>query len=95
MQMTTRNVYLSVPYTEKDEAKAAGARWDKKAKAWYVPPGVDLAIDAASTKTSVAALAVSGSTSGLKQSKVWLAATGQIFFTLSVGFGSMIGTWRF
>jgi SNF family Na+-dependent transporter len=25
----------------------------------------------------------------LKQSKVWLAATGQIFFTLSVGFGAI------
>lgn len=28
--------YLAVPYSEKDQAKAAGARWDKAAKAWYV-----------------------------------------------------------
>ena len=28
--------YLAVPYTEKDEAKQAGARWDNTAKSWYV-----------------------------------------------------------
>ena len=32
--------YLVVPYTEKDLAKAAGARWDKAAKAWYVVPRI-------------------------------------------------------
>lgn len=35
--------YLAVPYKEKDEARALGARWDKDAKAWYAPAGVDLA----------------------------------------------------
>ncbi|GGE97709.1 DUF5710 domain-containing protein [Sphingomonas prati] len=33
--------YLSVPYAERDEAKAAGARWDKTAKQWYVGPKAD------------------------------------------------------
>ncbi|PTQ87294.1 zincin-like metallopeptidase domain-containing protein [Nitrosomonas ureae] len=33
--------YLIVPYVEKDLAKAAGARWDKIAKAWYVGPKAD------------------------------------------------------
>ena len=33
---------LDVPYLEKDEAKALGARWDHELKKWYVPPGVDL-----------------------------------------------------
>ncbi|HHE3712872.1 TPA: zincin-like metallopeptidase domain-containing protein [Pasteurella multocida] len=28
--------YLAVPFTEKDEAKALGAKWDKVAKSWYV-----------------------------------------------------------
>ena len=28
--------YLAVPYEQRDEAKAAGALWDKKAKAWFV-----------------------------------------------------------
>jgi len=27
--------YLAVPYEEKDEAKALGAKWDRKAKSWY------------------------------------------------------------
>lgn len=34
--------YLVVPYTERNDAKAAGARWDKAEKAWYVPAGVPL-----------------------------------------------------
>ncbi|MCP5246850.1 MAG: DUF1738 domain-containing protein, partial [Burkholderiales bacterium] len=34
--------YLAVPYSEKDQAKAAGARWDKVAKAWYVGDKADI-----------------------------------------------------
>ncbi|CCG42482.1 zincin-like metallopeptidase domain-containing protein [Magnetospirillum molischianum] len=41
-QAETRT-YLAVPYAEKDQAKAAGAKWDRKAKSWYVPDGIDLA----------------------------------------------------
>jgi antirestriction protein ArdC/phage/plasmid primase-like uncharacterized protein len=33
--------YLAVPYDERDEAKALGARWDAVKKAWYIGPGVD------------------------------------------------------
>ncbi|MGL5824010.1 MAG: DUF5710 domain-containing protein [Nocardioides sp.] len=38
-------VWLDVPYAEKDDAKAAGARWDPQARRWFAPrPGVgDLA----------------------------------------------------
>ncbi|AVR96438.1 DUF5710 domain-containing protein [Pseudoduganella armeniaca] len=32
---------LKVPFAEKDEAKALGARWDAALKKWYVPAGVD------------------------------------------------------
>jgi hypothetical protein len=32
--------FLKVPYAEKDEAKALGARWNQDRKAWYVPDGV-------------------------------------------------------
>lgn len=33
--------WLDVPFGEKDEAKAAGARWDWRAKRWYAPqPGM-------------------------------------------------------
>lgn len=35
--------YLAVPYAEKNEAKAQGAKWDKEAKSWYAEAGVDVA----------------------------------------------------
>lgn len=34
--------YIDVPFKEKNEAKALGARWDKEEKSWYVPPSFDL-----------------------------------------------------
>ena len=30
---------LKVPYAEKDEAKALGARWNNERKVWYIPEG--------------------------------------------------------
>ncbi|MDA8209619.1 MAG: DUF5710 domain-containing protein [Actinomycetota bacterium] len=34
-------VWLDVPFEDNDAAKAAGARWDSKAKCWYAPrPGI-------------------------------------------------------
>lgn len=35
--------YLNVPFSQKDQAKALGARWDSAQRQWYVPPGVELA----------------------------------------------------
>lgn len=35
------SVLLAVPFREKDEAKALGARWDRAAQSWTVPPGGD------------------------------------------------------
>ena len=32
---------LRVPFTEKEQAKRLGARWDMSQKIWYVPEGVD------------------------------------------------------
>lgn len=32
-------IILKVPYAEKDEAKALGARWNSARKTWYVPDG--------------------------------------------------------
>lgn len=34
---------LAVPFKDKEEAKALGAKWDKDAKVWFAPPGADLA----------------------------------------------------
>ncbi|MGZ8216225.1 DUF5710 domain-containing protein [Methylomagnum sp.] len=40
----TPHTYLSVPYAEKDQAKALGAKWDTSRKKWYVPAGLDLGL---------------------------------------------------
>lgn len=34
-------VLLKVPYKQKEEAKALGAKWDRREQSWYVPVGVD------------------------------------------------------
>jgi exodeoxyribonuclease VII large subunit len=34
--------YLNVPFSQKAEAKAKGARWDSEARKWFVPIGRDL-----------------------------------------------------
>lgn len=34
--------YLAVPFADRQAVKAAGARWDGDAKAWYAPPGADI-----------------------------------------------------
>nr|WP_268993623.1 DUF5710 domain-containing protein [Stutzerimonas stutzeri] len=34
---------MKVPFAEKDEAKALGARWGPQAKVWYVPEGNETA----------------------------------------------------
>lgn len=32
-------MFLKVPFAEKEEAKALGARWNSERKSWYVPDG--------------------------------------------------------
>lgn len=34
-------LYINVPYEEKDEAKSLGAKWNPKAKSWYVEKSAD------------------------------------------------------
>jgi hypothetical protein len=41
MPMATARCYLSVPFSQKDEAKTLGAKWDPTRKLWYVPQGLD------------------------------------------------------
>jgi hypothetical protein len=38
--MTRARRYLAVPFAEKDEAKALGARWCPEVRLWYIPPEV-------------------------------------------------------
>jgi hypothetical protein len=35
-------LYLNVPFSEKDIAKARGARWNPQNRHWYVWPSADL-----------------------------------------------------
>jgi hypothetical protein len=35
-------LYLAVPYSEKDDAKKTGAKWDAVERKWYVPHGLDV-----------------------------------------------------
>lgn len=37
MTEATSRIWLDVPFSEKDEAKRSGARWDSKARRWYAP----------------------------------------------------------
>ena len=36
-------IWLTVPYAEKDKARALGARWNPKVKSWFIPR--DMAIE--------------------------------------------------
>ncbi len=35
-------MFIDVPFQEKDQAKALGARWDPQSRRWYVPAGIAL-----------------------------------------------------
>ena len=37
----TSKIYLNCPYSEKDECKQLGARWDIDKRQWYIPAGLD------------------------------------------------------
>ena len=37
-------IYLNIPFKEKDEARALGARWDRQKQSWFIPTGNDPAL---------------------------------------------------
>lgn len=41
--IASEKTFLHVPFEEKDQARAAGAKWDADAKKWFAPEGADLA----------------------------------------------------
>jgi hypothetical protein len=43
MTSTPTRVILSVPFVEKDQAKALGALWDRESKQWWIPSTIDAA----------------------------------------------------
>lgn len=42
--MADSKTYLNVPFAQKDEAKALGARWDAVQKKWFVPAEKDITL---------------------------------------------------
>ena len=42
-ERASERIYISVPYAKKDEAKGCGAKWDRRAKSWYIPEGAAIA----------------------------------------------------
>jgi antirestriction protein ArdC/phage/plasmid primase-like uncharacterized protein len=43
LKVDAPKIQIAVPYKEKEEAKALGAKWDRQQQSWYVPEGVDQA----------------------------------------------------
>ncbi len=43
MAEASATTILSVPFSEKEQAKKLGARWDPEQKHWWIPPGVERA----------------------------------------------------
>lgn len=48
-KVTTNNpakekTFINVPFQEKNDARALGARWDREQKSWYIPEGVNIAL---------------------------------------------------
>ncbi|RKZ52053.1 MAG: DNA primase, partial [Candidatus Parabeggiatoa sp. nov. 3] len=35
------SIFLDCPYSEKDEAKKLGAKFDWAEKKWFIPPGLE------------------------------------------------------
>jgi len=42
--MVNSKTYLNVPYAQKDDAKALGAKWDASKKKWYAPSSLDITL---------------------------------------------------
>ena len=42
MKITDKVIYLDVPYEERDQARALGAKWNISVHRWYVPEGVNI-----------------------------------------------------
>ena len=57
-------LFLTVPYAEKDDAKALGARWNPTKRRWYVPDGVATAPFAKWAGQGVDAAAAGGQGAG-------------------------------
>ena len=35
-------IYLNCPFSEKEECKSLGGKWDPNQKKWYIPDGIKI-----------------------------------------------------
>ena len=40
IEINDQKIYLNCPFSEKDECKALGGKWDRGLKKWYIPGGI-------------------------------------------------------
>ncbi len=66
--MAESKTYLNVPFAQKDEAKALGAKWDAVQKKWFVPADKDITLFARWRAESGTAGAPSSKTSSSSSS---------------------------
>jgi hypothetical protein len=64
--MADSKIYLNVPFAQKDEAKALGARWDAVEKKWFVSADKDILLFARWQPESGAAQSPSSKTASAK-----------------------------
>jgi hypothetical protein len=83
-------LFLTVPFAEKDQAKALGARWNAAQKKWYVPDGANSALFekwqpqamAVSASNSTSASASKSVAKGASMMEVGLTITGEKYLPL-------------
>ncbi|MDD2801633.1 MAG: DUF5710 domain-containing protein [Methylobacter sp.] len=76
--MPDTKTYLNVPYAQKDEAKALGARWDATNKKWYVPADKDITLFAKWQSATAVAVSPASVSSRSKSSAVNKTSAGTI-----------------
>ena len=68
--ITLTDVYIEVPFYEKEEAKELGAKWDRSVKHWYVPQGVDLNLFEKWKKADIAANRINAEAEKIKRNSL-------------------------
>ena len=41
IELAEQDIFLDVPFSQKDEVKSFGARWNPKIKKWFIPVGIN------------------------------------------------------
>ncbi|MFT4718419.1 MAG: hypothetical protein ACI9IL_000750 [Rickettsiales bacterium] len=41
IELAEQDIFLDVSFSQKDEAKSFGARWNPKIKKWFIPAGIN------------------------------------------------------